>query len=555
MRFARYWFPRRFWSERDLILLDQRASGLSEPTLCPELDAAQIRIFAADLDPEQELDAREEAAASCLRSLQRAGVDLAAYNRRASAADVEDLRAALGVERWNLYATSNGTKLALTVLQQGAGGVRSAVLDSPYPPVPSSWNDKGADLAGALEVLFRDCAADPRCAAAFPDLRGELVSAIDSYADTPMRVDLAPRSGLPAGAFVVNAQDWILFLQQALYRRELLPLLPLLVRAASQRDPGFVRGAADAMEERLRWSGYAAYLLTECFDRRAADAVRPAPRGDPLLARLERSFTLFELERRLCARFPGAAASPREIGPVASRVPALVLAGAYDPVTPPAFAARTAATLEGSRMLVFPGLGHTTVFSHPCPARIAEQFWRDPLGPLDTSCRDGMGAPRFEVELWPTPGAYRFVREVAIERSLAPLALSLGVPLVLASAAIGWPVSALLGRRRGRRRDGLRGARIAAGVAAAAGLALVLGLAAAIGITARQSPGLLAFGLPRSARPLLLLAPLVAGGAALAAIGLVRTSDRAGALRRAHCAAVVAACALVLAALVRYELW
>lgn len=523
MRFARYWLPRRFWSERDLILLDQRASGLSEPTLCPELDAAQMRIFAADLDPEQELGAREEAAASCLRSLQRAGVDLAAYNRRASAADVEDLRAALGVERWNLYATSNGTKLALTVLQQGAGGVRSAVLDSPYPPVPSSWNDKGADLAGALEVLFRDCAADPRCAAAFPGLRGELVSAIDSYADTPMRVDLAPRSGLPAGAFVVNAQDWILFLQQALYRRELLPLLPLLVRAASQRDPGFVRG--------------------------------PAPRGDPLLARLERSFTLFELERRLCARFPGAAASPREIGPVASRVPALVLAGAYDPVTPPAFAARTAATLEGSRMLVFPGLGHTTVFSHPCPARIAEQFWRDPLGPLDTSCRDGMGAPRFEVELWPTPGAYRFVREVAIERSLAPLALSLGVPLVLASAAIGWPVSALLGRRRGRRRDGLRGARIAAGVAAAAGLALVLGLAAAIGITARQSPGLLAFGLPRSARPLLLLAPLVAGGAALAAIGLVRTSDRAGALRRAHCAAVVAACALVLAALVRYELW
>ena len=51
---------------------------------------------------------------ACHDRLESQGVDLSAYNSAEIAADVEDLRLALGVERWNLYGWSYGTRIALT---------------------------------------------------------------------------------------------------------------------------------------------------------------------------------------------------------------------------------------------------------------------------------------------------------------------------------------------------------------------------------------------------------------------------------------------------------
>lgn len=98
----------------DVILLDQRGTGLSRPSLdCPPRErplgpgAFESRgTLLAEM--RAELDA-------CVAAWHAKGVDPAAYTSRANAGDVETLRLALGATRINLLAFSYGTEVALTL--------------------------------------------------------------------------------------------------------------------------------------------------------------------------------------------------------------------------------------------------------------------------------------------------------------------------------------------------------------------------------------------------------------------------------------------------------
>jgi pimeloyl-ACP methyl ester carboxylesterase len=52
------------------------------------------------------------------------GIDFAFYNSTASAQDLDDLRRALGLEQWNLFRASYGTRLALTAMRDTPAGIR-----------------------------------------------------------------------------------------------------------------------------------------------------------------------------------------------------------------------------------------------------------------------------------------------------------------------------------------------------------------------------------------------------------------------------------------------
>jgi pimeloyl-ACP methyl ester carboxylesterase len=99
----------------DVIAFDQRGTGASHPLPpCP---------IAVDL-PREKPTTREsltaatrEVAATCARFWREQGVDLAAYNTRESAADIDALREALGVPKISLWGISYGSHLGLAVLK------------------------------------------------------------------------------------------------------------------------------------------------------------------------------------------------------------------------------------------------------------------------------------------------------------------------------------------------------------------------------------------------------------------------------------------------------
>ena len=146
--------------DRDLILLGERGTIKDDPFLsCPEVD--QFLADAVGIGAEDPVYDEKSAAAlrTCRDRLTKQGINLAAYNTTENAADVADLRIAMGIDQWNIYALSYGTDLALQTLRDHPEGIRSVVLDSVLPPQANLMESGWASAAAALR---RSSTAAPR---------------------------------------------------------------------------------------------------------------------------------------------------------------------------------------------------------------------------------------------------------------------------------------------------------------------------------------------------------------------------------------------------------
>src|SRR5262249_23987347 len=122
------------FGRRDVILVDQRGTGYSAPSLgCPEVDALQYQTDASQ-SPDQQAQAQNNALKGCYDRLTGQGINLSAYTTLADANDIHDLIGALGYQSVDLYGVSYGTRLVLEILRAFPQGIRSAVLDSTLPP-------------------------------------------------------------------------------------------------------------------------------------------------------------------------------------------------------------------------------------------------------------------------------------------------------------------------------------------------------------------------------------------------------------------------------------
>ena len=82
-------------------------------------------------------------------------------------------------------------------------------------------------------------------------------------------------------------------------------------------------------------------------------------------------------------------------------MPTLILAGEYDPLTPPSYAEIMSRTLRNSRWFEFPGIGHAVERSSPCAHAMMIDFLAAPQLAPDASCLADMRPPA-----WVIPGPY-----------------------------------------------------------------------------------------------------------------------------------------------------
>jgi pimeloyl-ACP methyl ester carboxylesterase len=213
-----------FLQTRDLILLDQRGTGYSFPTLdCPELADADF----TEGNPEQE----------CHSRLLAEGIDLTAYNSAENGADVADLRRALGYAEWDLLGISYGTRLALVVMRDQPQGVRSVVLDSPFPPNANTPIDEALNVWESLQTLFADCDADAYCRQNYPNLERVFLDTVADLNDQP--------------ADDLFGDDLFFAITEALNDTASIPLLPWVIYAVSD-------GNYDALDEIASGEGFRA---------------------------------------------------------------------------------------------------------------------------------------------------------------------------------------------------------------------------------------------------------------------------------------------------------
>ena len=360
---------------RDIVLVDQRGTGDSSPLLLPPFpDTSDLSTG----------DARAAIAATVRNGLARLDVDPRLYTSPAAADDLDDVRAALGYDRIDLYGASYGATLAQYYVRRHERHVRAVVLDGGSLLDVPIFELLPANSQRILEDVFDRCAADPTCRAAFPDPAGELDSAIARLTRHPVEVDVSGTGG--NAPIVVDAHALADVIHRLLTVSDGAEIPSLIHRAATgdlapvaERILGTGTDAGRSIERLvMSWS----ILCSEGWAR--FDPARTAELGAG-------SYLLgSELEQArgvaaVCRAMPQASLGPGDDAPVRSHVPVLLLNGAEDPQDPPSNVAEAPVELPNSLVVTIPGLGHTVGHLECCPALIAAFFEAGSVEGLDTS--------------------------------------------------------------------------------------------------------------------------------------------------------------------------
>jgi hypothetical protein len=172
------------------VQIEWRGSGPhNEPSLrCPEVDPLRPDFAAAPSDDEEVRAAFVDAVRACAARLREAGVDPADFDVAETAADIEDLRRAVGVEHWRLAGTyGTASRYLFEYVSSFPGRLDAAYLDSPWPPGLDDVTGGVIGTRAALAELFRSCAASTRCSSSYPDLERTWDQAVDRLAREPLR--------------------------------------------------------------------------------------------------------------------------------------------------------------------------------------------------------------------------------------------------------------------------------------------------------------------------------------------------------------------------------
>jgi pimeloyl-ACP methyl ester carboxylesterase len=219
---------------RDVVIYDQRGTGLSEPTLCPAYDS--VAESAYNLRDGAEKEARLLAARrTCIAELDAKHIDRLAYNTAASGADLIDLRTALGYGQWDIRGVSYGARLAQEVMVRDRQGIRAVELASPVARDFSSRAEQPLSTQRAFERLFAACAAQPSCHDAFPNVEQDFYASYDALSKSPVPVPVRSPDGRTNTVWV-DGNRLVAYIRDHMLSRLEISRVPLLLHELRSRD-------------------------------------------------------------------------------------------------------------------------------------------------------------------------------------------------------------------------------------------------------------------------------------------------------------------------------
>ena len=407
---------------RDVIVFDQRGAGFSEPALsCPETRDLTLELISHALPIAEENERWSDALQACRDRLVEEGIDLSLVNSAANAADVDRLRIALGHEQWDLYGSSYGTRLAQNVMRDFPEGVRRVVLDSSYPLEDDLFARIASGSERSFRLLFDSCAADSACSEHYPDLENTLIEAYErlSASPAPGEASYSLEGDVVDTLMTGERLAWLVF--EAFYQTDVIPWLPEIISEAAR---GNVEPANLMLSNSLindAFFSVGMHFSTRCADEAAftsAEAIAASIEVSPLFARLQDPEGTYAQDAiDTCVLWDVQPSPSVENEPVQSDIPTLVLAGEFDPVTPPLSGMAVAANLSNATFIEFPAAGHGILLEGECAKSIINSFLDGNDAP-DTSC-----VPEPSPPAWVTP-----LREITLTPVDSPFGVKIAEP-------------------------------------------------------------------------------------------------------------------------------
>ena len=364
---------------RDLVFVDQRGTGGSHPLDCALFDPNDQQSYLGYFFPLD--DVRK-----CRQQLETKA-DLTLYTTSIAMDDIDDVRAALGYDKINLFGGSYGTRAAMVYLRQHQKNVRTVTLQGVSPTGQHMPGDFPLSNERALQGVLAECAADEACNKAFPNIKTEAKAVLDRLIKGPVEVEVRlPNTTAPTKVSLSRdlAAEAIRYM---LYNPGATARMPLVLHLAHEGN--FAPLAQTALNYRkilVATGSNGMYLSVTCAEDlpfvKPADAERNAQNtflGD----------YRWRQQSAACALWPRGKIDSDYAKTVRSDVPVLILTGEWDPVTPPSNGDAVARTLPNSLHIVVPHGAHGFggLEGTDCIDRLnAEFIERGTTKGLDTSC-------------------------------------------------------------------------------------------------------------------------------------------------------------------------
>ena len=379
-------FIRNLRRNRDVVLVDQRGTGESNPLNCPSAGSRE------DMRPYFGAPFPAERIRACRTELEKTA-DLTLYTTSIAMDDLDEVREALGYNLVNVYGGSYGSTTTLVYLRQHGDHVRSAAIFGVAPPsakIPLSFA-KG--VQDSINRMFADCAADKACSAAYPDVSGDFKKVISQFDNGPVEVSATNVFTRQVQKVTVTRDAFVDGIRQLLYVPTAAAALPALIHIGAGSDLGPLVGTAfqvvmqiDARIARgMQFSVICAedtpFITEEDVKTTSANSFYGDARVRPTM--------------KACEEWPKAKVPASFLDQVKSDKPVLLVSGALDPVTPPWLAQEVAKSLSNSKLVVIQNATHT---SYECVENmIADFIDKGSAQGLDTSCTDKIQRPPFTI--------------------------------------------------------------------------------------------------------------------------------------------------------------
>jgi pimeloyl-ACP methyl ester carboxylesterase len=366
----------RIHRDRDIVLVDQRGTGKSNPLDCPGGDETDLAGGNSAIADE---------ASRCLQELST-HADVTQYTTSVAVTDLDRVRQALGYQRINLYGVSYGTRVAQHYLRRFPQRTRSLILDGVVPPELSFGAGMALEAERSLERILARCVRESLCQTRFGDPVQDYHSLWTALQAHPVPVSVADPSTGKLTHFQFTTSHLATILRLSIYSPEPTALLPLLLHETST-SKDFSRMAAQFLLLSRSYTDVVAAGMNNTVACTEDIPFYDSARVDR--SELEKTFLgAAQLDGLLtvCKIWPHGPIDPDFHAPLHSTVPALLLSGSDDPVTPPAYADAARRGLSNSLHVVLKDFGHGQLAA-PCMDRVMEGFINQAaVTRLDVSC-------------------------------------------------------------------------------------------------------------------------------------------------------------------------
>ncbi|WP_159016923.1 alpha/beta hydrolase [Cognatiluteimonas profundi] len=364
--------------KRSVILVDQRGTGQSNPLTCPDTEHKDTAA-----DPATEPtgpDAARRFAQRCRDALSPRA-DLRFYTTTDAIRDLEAVREAIGAPTINLVGISYGTRVAQQYAMRYPHSTRTLVLDSVAPNTLIVGNEFAHNLEQALDLQFGECRKVPACARALGDPRSRLDALMTTLRSSPPLVRYRDPSTGALHEARLRPDDVAGLMRMYAYTPLASSLLPLQLKEASEgRYDGLMALAKMLGSTMAGQMAMGMQLSVICSE----DAYGLKANADDAATLMGNQFA--DDFAAQCALWPRGAMPADFHAPLRSTVPALLMSGEFDPVTPPRYGAEVVRTLPNGRHLVVRGQGHNVIGAGCMPKLFAQFIDKADARSLDAAC-------------------------------------------------------------------------------------------------------------------------------------------------------------------------